>query len=71
MPNPQARQHDAELDAALERIDTLLAVAIPDTPEHAELQTLSNLAAAYEKYPLSQRGANPGRLDPGQLGRLR
>lgn len=53
---PAPLQNEADLDAALARIDELLPTAVPDTPEYAELQTLSDLVVDYEKihYPSAE-----------------
>ena len=53
---PAPLQNEADLDAALARIDALLPTAVPDTPEYAELQTLSDLVVDYEKihYPSAE-----------------
>jgi len=53
---PKTLQNEADLDAALARIDELLPAAIPDTPEYAELQILSDLVVDYEKihYPSAE-----------------
>ena len=56
MLKDQSLENEAELEAALARIDELLPTALPDTPEYAELQTLSDLVADYEKihYPSAE-----------------
>ncbi len=56
MLTPQTLQNEADLDAALARIDELLPAAVPDTPEYAELQILSGLVVDYEKihYPSAE-----------------
>ena len=53
---PTPLQNEADLDAALARIDELLPTAIPGTPEYAELQILSNLVVDYEAihYPSAE-----------------
>ena len=55
LPNSAALPNDAEPDAALARSCQLLE-SVRDTREYAELQTLSDLAAAYEKihYPSAE-----------------
>ena len=56
MLKDQSLENEAELEAALARIDELLPTALPHTPEYAELQTLSDLVADYEKihYPSAE-----------------
>lgn len=62
LPNSEALPNDAEPDAALARIRQLLE-SVPDAREYAELKTLSDLAAAYEKihYP-SAEPTSAGRI---------
>ena len=56
MLKDQPLENEAELEAALARIDELLPAALPHTPEYAELQILSDLVADYEKihYPSAE-----------------